>query len=84
MSDRLLFGLSAKELDDMENSIDMDKMQSLDKNLEDVQIMQLAKNSLSIYIRRFGKESNIYEKAKDIIVDLDNNINETQKHMDNL
>ena len=84
MSDRLLFGLSAKEIDDMENIIDMDKMQSLDKNLEDVQIMQLAKNSLSIYIRRFGKESNIYEKAKDIIVDLDNNINETQKHMDNL
>ena len=60
MSDRLLFGLSAKEIDDMENSIDMDKMQSLDKNLEDVQIMQLAKNSLSIYIRRFGREINIY------------------------
>ena len=84
MSDRLLFGLSAKELDDMENSIDMDKMRSLDKNLEDVQIMQLAKNYLSLYIKRFGRESNIYEKAKDIIVDLDNNINETQKHMDNL
>ena len=68
MSDRLLFGLSAKELDDMENSIDMDKMRSLDKNLEDVQIMQLAKNSLSIYIRRFGRESNIYEKAKILLL----------------
>ena len=68
----------------MENSIDMDKMRSLDKNLEDVQIMQLAKNSLSLYIKRFGRESNIYEKAKDIIVDLDNNINETQNFMDKL
>jgi len=46
--------------------------------------MELAKNSLSLYIKRFGKESNIYEKAKDIIVDLDNNINETQNFMDKL
>ena len=62
----------------------MDKMRSLDKNLEDIQIMELTKNSLSLYIKRFGKESNIYEKAKDIIVDLDRNIDETQNFMDKL
>ena len=37
-----------------------------------------------MYLKRFGKESNIYEKAKDIILDLDRNIDETQNFMDNL
>ena len=60
MSDKLLYGISDKELDEMENSIDIQKMHSLDKNLEDVEIMQLAKNSLKMYIKRFGKESNIF------------------------
>ena len=68
----------------MENSIDIQKMRSLDRNLEDIEIMQLAKNSLKMYLKRFGKESNIYEKAKDIILDLDRNIDETQNFMDNL
>ena len=84
MSDKLLWGLSDQEIDDMENSLDVQKMRSFDRNLEDIEIMQLAKNSLKMYLKRFGKESNIYEKAKDIIVDLDNNINETQNFMDNL
>lgn len=84
MSDKLLWGLSDREIDDMENSIDVQKMRSLDRNLEDIEIMQLAKNSLKMYLKRFGKESNIYEKAKDIIVDLDRNIDETQNFMDNL
>ena len=84
MSDKLLWGLSDQEIDDMENSLDVQKMRSFDRNLEDIEIMQLAKNSLKIYLKRFGKESNIYDKAKDIIVDLDNNINETQNFMDKL
>jgi hypothetical protein len=84
MSDKLLWNLSDREIDDMENSIDVQKMRSLDRNLEDIEIMQLAKNSLKMYLKRFGKESNIYEKAKDIIVDLDRNIDETQNFMDNL
>ena len=84
MSDKLLWGLSDQEIDDMENGIDIQKMRSLDKNLEDIEIMQLAKNSLKMYLKRFGKESNIYEKAKDIIVDLDRNIDETQNFMDKL
>tara|TARA_Y100001938_G_scaffold42007_1_gene57871 strand:+ start:24 stop:278 length:255 start_codon:yes stop_codon:yes gene_type:complete len=84
MSDKILWGLSDREIDDMENSIDLQKMRSLDRNLEDIEIMQLAKNSLKMYLKRFGKESNIYEKAKDIIVDLDRNIDETQNFMDKL
>jgi len=84
MSDKLLWGLSDQEIDDMENSLDVQKMRSFDRNLEDIEIMQLAKNSLKIYLKRFGKESNIYEKAKDIIVDLDRNIDETQNFMDKL
>ena len=84
MSDKLLWGLSDQEIDDMENSLDLQKMRSFDRNLEDIEIMQLAKNSLKIYLKRFGKESNIYEKAKDIIVDLDRNIDETQNFMDKL
>ena len=84
MSDKLLWGLSDQEIDDMENSLDVQKMRSFDRNLEDIEIMQLAKNSLKMYLKRFGKESNIYEKAKDIIVDLDRNIDETQNFMDNL
>ena len=84
MSDKLLWGLSDQEIDDMENSLDVQKMRSFDRNLEDIEIMQLAKNSLKIYIKRFGKESNIYDKAKDIIVDLDRNIDETQNFMDKL
>jgi len=84
MSDKLLWGLSDREIDEMENSIDLQKMRSLDRNLEDIEIMQLVKNSLKMYLKRFGKESNIYEKAKDIIVDLDRNIDETQNFMDNL
>ena len=46
MSDKLLWGLSDREIDEMENSIDIQKMRSLDRNLEDIEIMQLAKNSL--------------------------------------
>ena len=84
MSDKLLWGLSDQEIDDMENSLDFQKMRSFDRNLEDIEIMQLAKNSLKIYLKRFGKESNIYDKAKDIIVDLDRNIDETQNFMDKL
>jgi len=84
MSDKLLWGLSDQEIDDMENSLDVQKMRSFDRNLEDIEIMQLAKNSLKIYLKRFGKESNIYDKAKDIIVDLDRNIDETQNFMDKL
>jgi len=84
MSDKLLYGLSDQEIDAMENSLDIQKMRSFDRNLEDIEIMQLAKNSLKMYLKRFGKESNIYEKAKDIIVDLDRNIDETQNFMDKL
>ena len=84
MSDKLLWGLSDQEIDDMENSLDLQKMRSFDRNLEDIEIMQLAKNSLKMYLKRFGKESNIYDKAKDIIVDLDRNIDETQNFMDKL
>tara|TARA_Y100000004_G_scaffold108587_1_gene121794 strand:+ start:278 stop:538 length:261 start_codon:yes stop_codon:yes gene_type:complete len=84
MSDKLLLGLSDQEIDDMENSIDITKMQSFDKHLEDIEIMQLAKNSLKMYIKRFGKNSNIYDKAKDIVINLDRDINETQNHMDML
>ena len=82
MSDRLLLGLSAKELDDMENSIDMDKMRAFDKHNEDVKIMELTKTGLELYIKRFGKESNIYEKCKNLIVELNNNIEHTEKYKD--
>ena len=84
MSDKLLLGLSDQEIDDMENSIDITKMQSFDKHLEDVEIMQLAKNSLKMYLKRFGKNSDIYDKANDIVNNLDKDINETQNHMDML
>tara|TARA_Y100000004_G_scaffold174725_1_gene213696 strand:- start:14 stop:268 length:255 start_codon:yes stop_codon:yes gene_type:complete len=84
MSDKLLYNISDKEIDQMEESIDLQKMRSLDKNLEDVEIMQLAKNSLKIYLKRFGKESNIYDQATKIIIQLDRNIDETQNFMDML
>tara|TARA_R100000231_G_C5231482_1_gene136820 strand:- start:141 stop:395 length:255 start_codon:yes stop_codon:yes gene_type:complete len=84
MSDKLLYNISDKEIDQMEESIDLQKMRSLDKNLEDVEIMQLAKNSLKIYLKRFGKESNIYDLATKIIIQLDRNIDETQNFMDML
>ena len=34
--------------------------------------------------KRLYLSHRMYKKIQDIIVDLDNNINETQKHMDNL
>ena len=44
--------------------------------------MELTKYGLELYIKRFGKESNIYQQCKNLIVELDNNIEHTEKYKD--
>ena len=81
-SDKEYFNISDQQIAEMEDGLDMDKMRAFDKHNEDVKIMELTKTGLELYIKRFGKESNIYEKCKELIVELDNNIEHTEKYKD--
>ncbi len=80
--DKEYFNISEQQIADMEDGLDLDKMRAFDKHNEDIKTMQLAKFGLEHYIKRFGKESNIYEKCKELIVELDNNINHTENYKD--
>ncbi len=62
--DKEYFNISDEQIAEMESVLDMDKMRAFDKHNEDVKIMELTKTGLELYIKRFGKESNIYEKCK--------------------
>ena len=75
--DKEYFNISDEQIAEMESVLDMDKMRAFDKHNEDVKIMELTKTGLELYIKRFGKESNIYEKCKNLIVELNNNIEHT-------
>ena len=58
------------------------KMSAYDKCNEDIKTMELAKTGLDLFMKRFGKESNIYQQCKNLIVELDNNIEHTEKYKD--
>tara|TARA_Y100000114_G_C11488798_1_gene198874 strand:+ start:228 stop:488 length:261 start_codon:yes stop_codon:yes gene_type:complete len=81
-SDKEYFNISDKQIAEMEDGLDLDKMRAFDKHNEDIDTMELTKFALKNYIKRFGKESNIYEKCKDLIVELDNNIEHTENYKD--
>ena len=81
-SDKEYFNISDKQIAEMEDGLDLDKMRAFDKHNEDIETMELTKFALKNYIKRFGKESNIYEKCKDLIVELDNNIEHTENYKD--
>ena len=83
-SDQELFEISDSEIAEIESGIDMDKMRAFDKHNEDVDVMRLTQLALKNYIKRFGKESNIYEPCKELIVELHNNIEHTEKYKDML
>ena len=83
-SDQKLFCISDKQLEEMENSIDMQKMRAYDKCNEDIKTMELTKTGLDLFMKRFGKENNIYKKCEELIVDIDENIKQTQNHLDML
>jgi len=82
IKDKEYFNISDQQIADMEDGLDLDKMRAFDKHNEDVKTMELTKFGLELYIKRFGKESNIYEKCKELIVELDNNINHTENYKD--
>ena len=80
--DKEYFNISDDQIADMEDGLDLDKMRAFDKHNEDVKTMELTKFGLELYIKRFGKESNVYEQCKSLIVDIDNNIQHTEKYKD--
>ena len=83
-SDQKLFSISEKQLEEMENGIDMQKMRAYDKCNEDIRIMELTKHGLDLFMKRFGKDNRLYETCNKLIVELDDNIKQTQNHMDML
>ena len=83
-SDQKLFSISEKQLEEMENGIDMQKMRAYDKCNEDIKTMELAKTGLDLFMKRFGKDNRLYETCNKLIVELDDNIKQTQNHMDML
>ena len=83
-SDQKLFCISDKQLEEMEDSIDMQKMRAYDKCNEDIKTMELTKTGLDLFMKRFGKDNSIYDKCEKLIVDIDENIKQTQNHMDML
>ena len=83
-SDQKLFSISEKQLEEMENGIDMQKMHAYDKCNEDIRVMELTKFGLDLHMKRFGKDNRIYKKCEELIVDIDDNIKQTQNHMDML
>ena len=84
IKDKEYFNISDQQIADMEDGLDLDKMRAFDKHNEDIETMELTKFALKNYIKRFGKESNIYNKCKDLIVELDNNIKHTENYKEML
>ena len=82
--DKEYFNISDKQIAEMEDGVDIDKMRAFDKHNEDIETMELTKFALKNYIKRFGKESNIYDKCKELIVELDTNIEHTENYKDML
>ena len=84
LSDKKLFSISEKQIAEMEDGIDMQKMRAFDKCNEDIRTMELTKNGLDLFMKRFGKDNRIYEKCEKLVVEIDDNIKQTQNHMDML
>jgi hypothetical protein len=82
IKDKEYFNISDQQIAEMEDGVDLEKMRAFDKHNEDVETMKLTKFALKNYIKRFGKESNIYDKCKELIVELDNNIEHTENYKD--
>ena len=82
--DKAYFNISDRQIAEMEDGVDIDKMRAFDKHNEDIETMELTKFALKNYIKRFGKESNIYDKCKELIVELDTNIEHTENYKDML
>ena len=82
LEDKKMFCISEDQIADMEDGIDMDKMRAMDKHNSDIETMTLCRAGLNMYIKRFGKESNIYEKCKELIVEIDTNIKATENYLD--
>ena len=80
--DKEYFNISDRQIAEMEDGVDIDKMRAFDKHNEDIETMELTKFALKNYIKRFGKESNIYDKCKELIVELDTNIEHTENYKD--
>ena len=83
-SDQKLFSISEKQLEEMQNGIDIQKMRAYDKCNEDIRVMELTKFGLDLHMKRFGKDNRIYKKCEELIVDINDNIKQTQNHMDML
>ena len=82
MSDKQLYGISDKEIEEMEEATEGLRLRALDKHNSDVEVMTLLKVSCNQYLKRFGKESNLYHLLRDVSLQLDKNIDETKKFMD--
>ena len=82
--DKEYFNISDRQIAEMEDGVDIDKMRAFDKHNEDIETMELTKFALKNYIKRFAKESNIYDKCKELIVELDTNIEHTENYKDML
>ena len=83
-SDQKLFCISEDQIAEMEDGIDMQKMLAYDKCNEDIRTMELTKTGLDLFMKRFGKDNRIYEKCEKLIVDIEDNIKQTQNHIDML
>ena len=83
-SDKEYFNISDKQIAEMEDGLDIDKIRAFDKHNEDIKTMELTKTGLDLFMKRFGKDNSIYDKCEKLIVDIDENIKQTQNHMDML
>ena len=82
MSDKQLYNISDKEIKEMEDATENLKLRAIDKHSVDVEVMTALNISIKQYLRRFGKESNLYEPLTDVSEQIRKNIDATFKHME--
>ncbi len=84
MSDKLLYNISDKEIKDMEDATENLRLRALDKHSTDVEVMTALNISIKQYLRRFGKESNLYKPLTEVSLQIRENIDTTINYMDKI
>ena len=84
IDDKEFHNLSDKQIEKMEEEVLEQKKQVIINHQSDLNIMINLDIALELYIKRFGAVSNVYEKCKDVKIDIMNNIEHTKNHMDKI
>lgn len=84
MSDKQLYGISDKEIEEMEEATEGLRLRALDKHSLDVEVMTALNISIKQYLRRFGKESNLYKPLTEVSLQIRENIDTTINYMDKI